>query len=530
IENNTLYGGNGMYLRNPVLVTNRNNIVWATGSGNVAIWLESAPASPEIFASDYNALYYTGDAALGATNSSRDICSALPDWTNAMALDLHSINVDPRFVDINATDFHLQSPAGSYHAGTWQGDTLYSPCVDAGDPWCVFTNETYYNGLTINQGCYGNTPEASRTVYSGPFFAVSLTTNPVKAGSAQVWPTAASCPTNGQYPTNRLITVWATVTNQGYLWAGWSGSLTNMDTQAVFCATGTMSVVATFTSKVYSITATGYAGGNISPSGTVSVLWGSNTAFSVSNNTGYAISNIVVDSVSKGATNSWTFTNVTANHSIEAWFQSSSPTITATAGPGGSISPSGSVTVVWGTDKMFAISNNTGYAISNVVVDSVSKGATNSWTFTNVTANHSIEAWFKPGLTTNGTPLSWLQAYGYTGDIAVADWSDEDMDKSYAWQEYQAGTVPTNSQSVFKVLRLVRTPASNLVSWYATTNSGVRTFMTVYRSTNLRYSSWIPWASNIARSFSGTNDWWDTNPPAASIPVFYRPSLTNQAW
>ena len=69
-------------------------------------------------------------------------------------------------------------------------------------------------------------------------------------------------------------------------------------------------------------------------------------------------------------------------------------TIVASAGSGGSISPSGSVSVTYGTDKTFTIAANVGYHIVDVVVDGVSKGVQASWTFVNVQAGHTIAATF----------------------------------------------------------------------------------------------------------------------------------------
>ena len=70
-------------------------------------------------------------------------------------------------------------------------------------------------------------------------------------------------------------------------------------------------------------------------------------------------------------------------------------TITATAGTGGTISPSGAVTVKSGDSVTFTITPNSGYIISDVKVDGKSIGAVTSYTFTNVTANHTIEATFE---------------------------------------------------------------------------------------------------------------------------------------
>jgi len=68
--------------------------------------------------------------------------------------------------------------------------------------------------------------------------------------------------------------------------------------------------------------------------------------------------------------------------------------ITATAGSGGSISPSGAVNVTEGSDQTFTITPNSGYRINSVIIDGVSQGAITTYTFTNVTTNHTINATF----------------------------------------------------------------------------------------------------------------------------------------
>jgi hypothetical protein len=74
-------------------------------------------------------------------------------------------------------------------------------------------------------------------------------------------------------------------------------------------------------------------------------------------------------------------------------------TITASAGTGGSITPSGSVTVNYGANQTFTITPNTGYHIKDVKVDGTSVGAVSSYIFTNITANHTIEAIFEKEIT-----------------------------------------------------------------------------------------------------------------------------------
>ena len=107
------------------------------------------------------------------------------------------------------------------------------------------------------------------------------------------------------------------------------------------------------------------------------------------------------------------------SHSYIIWKDTSTTniyTITASAGSHGSISPSGDVTVNQGSDKSFTITPDTGYSIDDVLVDGSSVGAENSYTFTNVTQDHTISAAFTsvaPGLVHNinkGTYYNTIQA------------------------------------------------------------------------------------------------------------------------
>ena len=70
-------------------------------------------------------------------------------------------------------------------------------------------------------------------------------------------------------------------------------------------------------------------------------------------------------------------------------------TITATAGANGSISPSGAVEVTEGNDRVFTITANEGYEVDTLKVDGTNVDAAVSYTFTNVTANHTIAVTFR---------------------------------------------------------------------------------------------------------------------------------------
>ncbi len=70
-------------------------------------------------------------------------------------------------------------------------------------------------------------------------------------------------------------------------------------------------------------------------------------------------------------------------------------TITASAGSGGSISPSGTVTVEAGKSMSFAIIPNDGYELESLTVDGQSVTPSVYYQFSNVSSNHSIAVTFR---------------------------------------------------------------------------------------------------------------------------------------
>ena len=153
-------------------------------------------------------------------------------------------------------------------------------------------------------------------------------------------------------------------------------------------------ITATFSAITYSITATAGTGGSITPSGIETVNSGAGQNYTIAPTSGYKIANVTVDGVSVGAVTSYSFTNVTASHTIAATFTVMTYSITATAGAGGSITPSGIATVNSGASQSYAIAPASGYTIADVKVDGISVGAIANYTFSTVTANHTITATF----------------------------------------------------------------------------------------------------------------------------------------
>ena len=134
--------------------------------------------------------------------------------------------------------------------------------------------------------------------------------------------------------------------------------------------------------SAYSITATAGTGGSITPSGSTTVNSGGNQAYTITAASGYVVASVSVDGVSVGAVSSYAFNNVTATHTIAATFtaqtQAQTYTITASAGTGGSISPSGTTTVSNGGTQTYKIVPSKYYSVSKVTVDGVSMGAVSS--------------------------------------------------------------------------------------------------------------------------------------------------------
>ena len=95
-------------------------------------------------------------------------------------------------------------------------------------------------------------------------------------------------------------------------------------------------------------------------------------------------------------------------------------TIKTTAGAGGSISPSGNVSVREGRDRTFTITPDKGYAISNVKIDGKSIGAVKSYTFENVRRTHTIEVIF---MKANGNPQT-----GVFVDVATGSYYEDAVD------------------------------------------------------------------------------------------------------
>ena len=177
----------------------------------------------------------------------------------------------------------------------------------------------------------------------------------------------------------------------------------------------------------FTITASAGENGSIYPPGAVSVPSGGSQTFDFMANPGYVPDQVTIDGgPPEDAGPSYTFTDVRANHTIAVTFKASSLTytITASAEEGGSIHPSGAVSVPINGNQTFTFTPNPGYIPWYLCTDELCVPAGASYTFTNVQADHTIDVMFTPSVNISGTvtdAVSHLPAGGVHLNVHVPD-------------------------------------------------------------------------------------------------------------
>jgi hypothetical protein len=172
------------------------------------------------------------------------------------------------------------------------------------------------------------------------------------------------------------------------------------------------SIFATFKPIMLTITATATGNGNLTPNGAVPVQHGANQTFMALPNGGHYLTAIYVDGVYDDvatAAGSYTFNNVTANHTISANFAPNPYIITATHGAYGTITPAGDIDVDHGASQSFYFTPVTGYQVAQVLIDGIENPAAalaGFFTFANITEGHTIHVTFTIKIFTITTTFS----------------------------------------------------------------------------------------------------------------------------
>jgi len=390
------------------------NVYYGTYSGNYDFVLDVGNVTSVTLADlSEGFTYYFAVTAYDDSNPSLE-----STYSNEVSKNTCTYSLSP-----TNTNFDASGGTGSVSVTTHSGCTW---SASSSASWLTITSGSSGTGNgTINYSVSANTTADARTASST--FAKNVFA--VTQSGAVTHTINASAGTGGTISPNGSVTV-AHGANQTFTITpntGYQVSSVTVDGTSVGAAssytfsnvTANHTINATFSVKTYTITATTGTGGGVSPSGSVTVNHGANQSFTISVNTGYTIAGVTVDGVPQGAISSYTFSSVTTNHTISATFTPNTYTITASAGTGGSISPSGSVSVAHGSSRTFSINVSTGYTLADVLVDGVAVGAVSSYTFTNVTAAHTISASFSTATYTIAASAGIGGAISPSGSVSV---------------------------------------------------------------------------------------------------------------
>ena len=115
------------------------------------------------------------------------------------------------------------------------------------------------------------------------------------------------------------VTLYA-VPDANSIFTGWSGNCSGSLRTCSVNMTADRAVTASFSLRTYTIRISSPVNGVIHPSGTIRVTHGEKRRFQVIPLPGYRVSVVLVDKVSVGPVNSYTFNNVTDDHVMEAIF------------------------------------------------------------------------------------------------------------------------------------------------------------------------------------------------------------------
>ena len=196
--------------------------------------------------------------------------------------------------------------------------------------WVTIDSTSAASGSgTIGYSLSANPGTAARTArinVAGQAFSVTQAGAPEiiqhaltvkKTGDGQG--TVASSPAGTLFNQGASVTLHASP-GTGSVFSGWSGACSGTSHTCSVKVNSATSVTASFSLKILTITASAPSNGIIYPSGPVKVAYGGKRTFQVIPLPGHRVSDVLVDRVSVGAVNSYTFNNVVADHLIQATF------------------------------------------------------------------------------------------------------------------------------------------------------------------------------------------------------------------
>ena len=223
---------------------------------------------------------------------------------------------------------------------------------------------------------------------------------------------------DGTYEAGKTVTIKADAPEEGRYFRKWNvikGSITLEDntkeTTTFAMPKEDVELEAVYEITSYTVKASAGEGGTITPSGDVLVAHGNSAVFTITPEKGYHVKEVLADNKAVTLTdNQYTFTDVKEPHTISASFEKDITTITisASAGEGGTISPSGEVTAEIGSSVEFTVTPDDGYHVKEVLADDAVVSLTDDkYVFHEVKESHTIYASFEKDVYTitviNGT-------------------------------------------------------------------------------------------------------------------------------
>ncbi|UCG58297.1 MAG: PASTA domain-containing protein, partial [Phycisphaerales bacterium] len=364
-----------------------------------------------------------------------------------------NIYADPAFSD---SDYHLAP---------------HSPCIDAGDPASSYSEEPEPDGDRINMGRWGNTSEATSkgevetvdvpdvvgmsqaaaaTAIVGVGLSVGSQTqqysdtvpeghvisqDPAGGTAVPLGSSVALVISSGPEPDTVTITISSsgggTVTvpgegsfqyergvvlsveataHVGYHFVNWTGTAVDAGKVADPSATDTTVTLdndytlrANFAAdpvEQYTISVSAGPNGSVSPSGTIVKSYGQSQTFGASPETAYSVDSWYLDgtAVQFGGT-FYTLHDIRSDHTVHVTFEPVQHTITASAGPGGYVSPTGTITKGHHENQQFVATPETGYRVKRWYLNgSVAQDGGNVYTLNDIDSDHVVLVSFMPAI------------------------------------------------------------------------------------------------------------------------------------
>jgi uncharacterized repeat protein (TIGR02543 family) len=177
----------------------------------------------------------------------------------------------------------------------------------------------------------------------------------------------------------------------GYHFVNWSGDTSGSQNPLNVTMDMDKNITANFAIDTYTLTVNATNGSVTKEPGKTTYNYGENVKLTATPATDYHFVNWSGDV--SGTDNPQNIT-MDSDKNITANFEISTFTILAIANENGTITPSGNIMVNYGADRLFLITPDNGYHVLSIFVDSIKVDSTLSYTFRDVTSNHSIFASF----------------------------------------------------------------------------------------------------------------------------------------